>query len=108
MNEYSKSQQQHEMQLDMTHPSGAEVWSCPTCGRRFVMHVQPLLRKLDMRILVTGDELAEHFGGTGGLRILNTNVEAVEEIPELSEELRDAINEVFQDMDLDKLLGPED
>ena len=108
MNEHFKSQQQHEMQLDMTHPSGAEVWSCPTCGRRFVMHVQPLLRKLDMRILVIGDEFAEHVGSTGGLHILNADVEVGAEVPELSEELRDAINEVFQDMDLDELLGSED
>ena len=107
MNEYSKSQQ-HEMQLVRTHPSGAEVWACPTCGRWVVMHVQPHLRKLDIRVLTAGDEFAEHVGSTGGLRILNTNVEAVEEVPELSEELRDAINEVFQDMDLDELLGSED
>ena len=33
--------QQHPMQLAATYPSGAEEWSCPTCGRRFVMHGLP-------------------------------------------------------------------
>jgi hypothetical protein len=30
--------QRHLIQLATTYPSGAEEWSCPTCGRRFVMH----------------------------------------------------------------------
>jgi len=70
------------------------------------MHVQPQTQELDIRILVVGDEYAEHSGSTGGLHIHNTVVEAGEETPELSEELRDAINEALQDMDLDELLGP--
>ena len=53
---------QHEMILESTHPSGAEEWFCPTCGRRFLMHWPPEYQKI---ILEPGDEHAMHSGSKG-------------------------------------------
>lgn len=52
--------QRHIMVLTQTHPSGAEEWLCPTCGRRFVAQWAPMLKRL---ILEAGDEAALHTGG---------------------------------------------
>jgi hypothetical protein len=57
---------QHEMHLETTHPSGAEEWACPTCGRRFLMQWPPAYKKV---VLEVGDEYAYHSGGKGGLSI---------------------------------------
>ena len=40
--------QRHLMQLAMTYPSGAEEWSCPTCGRRLVMDGLPGYEQLTL------------------------------------------------------------
>jgi hypothetical protein len=40
--------QHHLMQLATTYPSGAEEWSCPTCGRRFVMTGLPGYEQLTL------------------------------------------------------------
>jgi hypothetical protein len=58
--------QQHEMILEKTHPSGEDEWYCPTCGRRMLMDYGPRLRKV---ILQAGDESAIHSGGKGGVKI---------------------------------------
>ena len=60
------SQQNHEMQLETEHASGAEEWYCPMCGRRLLMNWEPKFKKT---ILEAGDEYAIHSGGKGGLRI---------------------------------------
>jgi hypothetical protein len=57
-------QEQHEMQIERSHPSGAEEWYCPTCGRRFLMQWPPAYSKI---ILQPGDEYAIHTGGKGGV-----------------------------------------
>ena len=62
----SESVQQHAMLLDKTHPSGAEEWYCPTCGRRFVMQWPPKYRRI---ILNSGDEDAAHSGSKGDLKL---------------------------------------
>ena len=67
---------QHEMQLETTHPSGAEEWYCPTCGRRFLMHWPPAYEKV---LLAPGDENASHSGGKGGLSVSLSQVTQVEE-----------------------------
>ena len=59
-------QQQHEMVLKMTHPSGEDEWYCPTCGRRLLMDYGPVFKKT---ILETGDEYALHSGGKGGFQM---------------------------------------
>lgn len=53
---------QHEMMICETFPSGAQEWFCPTCGRRYVMQWPPKYSKV---VLVEGDTMAIHVGGTG-------------------------------------------
>ncbi len=67
--------ERHEMQLDRIHPSGAEEWHCPTCGRRFLMRWPPSYSKI---VLEPGDELAIHSGGKGGLQMGRAQVSADE------------------------------
>lgn len=57
--------QRHEMVLERTHPSGAEDWHCPTCGRRMSITWQPW-KKI---VLEPGDIYAAHSGSKGGLRM---------------------------------------
>ena len=57
--------QRHEMVLETTHPSGAEEWVCPTCGRRMTITWQPW-KKI---ILQPGDLHAAHGGSKGILNI---------------------------------------
>jgi hypothetical protein len=54
----------HIMQLATRHPSGAEEWNCPTCGRRFLLEWPPEYKKT---ILEPGDEAAMHSGSKGSL-----------------------------------------
>lgn len=54
----------HQMELERTHPSGAEEWHCPACGRRFLMQYPPSYKKI---VLAPGDEHAAHYGGKGAL-----------------------------------------
>jgi hypothetical protein len=58
-------QQRHEMVLETTHPSGAEEWYCPTCGRRLTITWEPW-KKI---ILEPGDMHAAHGGSKGVLNI---------------------------------------
>ena len=64
--------ERHEMFHTATHASGAEEWSCPKCGRRFLMHWPPEYSKV---VLEVGDETASHVGSKGGLHIGTVNVE---------------------------------
>ncbi len=73
MSDYS---QQHEMLLDKTHPTGAEEWYCPTCGRRFVMQWPPKYKRI---VLTPGDEYVAHRGGKGGLALLSTQAARAED-----------------------------
>ena len=100
-NDPSVQPQQHEMQLDKTHSSGAEEWYCPRCERRFLLCWQLEQQKLDLLVLEAGDESASHFGGKGGLRIGTSKISVVEEEPVLSEELRAALDEALEDIDFD-------
>lgn len=57
-------QEHHEMLLATTHPSGAEEWHCPTCGRRFLLKWPPSYKKI---VLDPGDEYAAHSGSKGDM-----------------------------------------
>lgn len=59
-------QEHHVMVLEGVHPSGAEEWHCPTCGRRIMMQWPPNYKKI---VLEAGDEYAVHSGGKGGLQV---------------------------------------
>lgn len=58
--------EQHQMHLIATHPSGAEEWYCPMCGRRFLLQWPPAYKKI---ILEPGDEHVVHSGGKGGMEV---------------------------------------
>jgi hypothetical protein len=85
------------MRLEKSHPSGAEEWFCPTCGRRFLMQWPPAYQKI---VLEPGDEFALHSGGKGGLRMTPPQISEDEE-PLLSDELRAALEEVLENIDFD-------
>ncbi len=92
---------QHEMQLETTYPSGVQEWFCPTCDRRFVMRMPPNFNRI---MLDVGDETVSHSGSTGGLRIGTVQAREADE-PELSDELRAALEDLLEDTDLDDLLS---
>ena len=64
--------EQHEMQLEATHSTGAEEWYCPACGRRFLVQWAPVY---SMIIIEPGDQYARHSGSTGGLHIGSSQVD---------------------------------
>jgi hypothetical protein len=49
----------HDMRLETIHPSGAEEWLCPECGRRFVAQWEPKFRRV---ILEQGQNNIVHQG----------------------------------------------
>ena len=59
-------QKQHEMVLAKTHPSGADEWYCPMCGRRLLMNYEPEFKKT---VIEAGDEYAIHSGGKGRVKM---------------------------------------
>ena len=91
------SEQNHEMQLGAIHPSGAEEWHCPTCGRRYLMKWHPAY---DRVILEVGDELAIHIGSAGGLHLSALGVDVADD-SEFPEKLRIALEEALKDIDFD-------
>jgi hypothetical protein len=56
----------HEMICTETHPSGAEEWYCPECGRRIVIQRNPWSRVT----LTPGNDSVSHSGSRGGVKIL--------------------------------------
>jgi len=100
MSTHHSSSQQHEMRLEKAHPSGAEEWLCPTCGRRFLMQWPPAYKRI---IMEAGDEYAIHSGGKGGLRMeplqISPNYDK-HEAP-VPDELRDAIEDALKHIDFD-------
>jgi len=87
-------QEYHEMVLDSVHPSGAEEWYCPTCGRRFLMQWPPVYNKV---ILEAGDETAIHSGGkgTGGKPVHSDRPDGEQVAPEGSLEQVDTVQEAL-------------
>lgn len=88
-------QPRHEMILGITHPSGAEEWYCPTCGRRFTIQWPPEYKKI---ILNAGDELAIHTGGKGGVNTSQLHIGQPHE-PELPPQIRSSIEKILRDFD---------
>lgn len=58
--------ERHEMQHRGTYPSGAQEWSCPECGRHFVVRWPPNYQRL---VLNEGDGDAVHVGAKGDVRL---------------------------------------
>ena len=92
------NEQQHEMVLEMSHPTGMQGWYCPICGRRILLLVPP---NNEMVIVDAGDPYASHSGSTGGLRIGSVQVmERDEELDEISEESLRPWIEALENLDL--------
>ena len=71
----AENNQQHEMILDKAHPSGAEEWYCPACGRRFVLQWPPQYKRI---VLNDGDIYAVHSGSKSGLKMGNVQTQLSE------------------------------
>lgn len=56
-----------------TLPSGAQEWSCPTCGRHLVVRWPPHYQRL---VLAEGDGNAAHVGTNADVRLGGTEVSA--------------------------------
>ena len=77
--------QAHQMKLNRTFSTGAEEWSCPTCGRRLVMQWTPRYKKI---VLEAGEEHVAHTGGKGGLAMGKVQVQPLEESAQPEENMR--------------------
>ncbi len=84
------SEQSHEMRLETVHPSGAQEWLCPECGRRFVAQWEPKFRRV---ILEQGQDEIIHKGQAMNL---------LEEVPDNSSENDTGLQDVWKEL-LDKL-----
>jgi len=91
------SEPRHEMQLTATHPSGAEEWACPECGRRFVAEWEPRFRRV---ILEHGEEDTIHVGQALGLLKLSVDP-AEEENPANDPRLQDVWKKYLDQLDFD-------
>jgi hypothetical protein len=96
----TRPQEQHQMRLEKTYPSGAEEWLCPSCGRRFLMQWPPVYKRI---IMEAGDECAPHSGAKGGIRMgpIQVNSNHDEEETTVPDELRDAIEDALKNVDFD-------
>jgi hypothetical protein len=56
----------HEMILERIHISGLEEWSCPACGRRFLVQWPPAYK---MIVLEAGDKDTRHNVSRSNSRI---------------------------------------
>lgn len=93
--------EEHFMELERVHPSGAEEWVCHTCGRRFLLTWPPDYTKV---IINAGDEQAVHNGSKGGVRLGRPQVERLAE-PTLSEDVRRELEAWLEEIDIDGQLG---
>jgi len=117
-----KEQQKHEMVLEITHPTGAEEWYCPTCGRRLLLSWPPAYKKIILDagnepafpptmtgeliasvkkiILDAGNELASHSGGKGGLRVGQIQKTEADDSA-LPSQIRSSIEKILRDLHFD-------
>ena len=88
-------QEQHDMILEKTHDSGAEEWSCPTCGRKMLVQWSPDFKRI---VLEKGNDEAIHNGSKGGLKMGQTIISQPNS-QIFSDELRDLIEDAMKDID---------
>ena len=86
------AKQSHEMRLETVHPSGAEEWMCPECGRRFVAQWEPKFRRV---ILEQGQDDIAHKG-----QAMNGLAEDQEQ-PDDDSELQDVWRKLLDKLDFD-------
>ena len=92
------AKQSHEMRLETVHPSGAEEWMCPECGRRFVAQWEPKFRRV---ILEQGKDDIAHKG-----QAMNGLAEDEEQLND-SSELQDVWKELLDKLDFDSEDDPD-
>ena len=91
------AEQSHEMRLETVHPSGAQEWLCPQCGRRFVAQWEPIFRRV---ILAQGQDKVAHTGQAMHLLL--------EGVPDPSDENDEGLQDIWKEL-LDKLdFDPDD
>jgi hypothetical protein len=90
------SEQRHEMKLTVTHPSGAEEWMCPECGRRFVAEWEPKFRRV---FIERGQDDVVHVGN--GMGSLHLNVDRPDEDPGNGTRLQDVWKKYLDKLDFD-------
>lgn len=96
----------HAMTLTTTHPSGAQEWECPICGRKFVMQLSPNFKRV---ILVEGDAYATHTTGTSELRMTAVQIaRPTAEQNEIAAEQLDVWLDHINDIDFDALPDESD
>ena len=94
------SEQRHEMRLESTHPSGAEEWLCPECGRRFIAQWEPKFRRV---VLEHGQEETIHVGHAMSL-LEDVSIRSDDDNPTNDPKLQDVWKRWLDNLDL----GPEE
>jgi hypothetical protein len=91
----------HVIVLETTYPSGAQEWFCPSCARRFIVQLQPIINVIELEV---GDVYVDHVGSTHGYPRIGIEIRDVgPEEPELPEEIITALEKVLKDIDFDEL-----
>jgi hypothetical protein len=70
------NEKHHEMIFEQIHASGVEEWSCPSCGRRFLVQWPPAYKTI---ILEPGDQDTPHNISRNKVRRGSVRVGEVEE-----------------------------
>ena len=99
--------EQHQMELELTYPTGAEKWRCPACECSFILQWVPY-RKV---ILEHGDRYANQSAKHGPIEVRPSQIQRQEQTPEeetsidsgLSIELQAALEEFLQTLNWDFL-----
>lgn len=91
------SKQKHEMRMVTTHPSGAEEWVCPECGRHFIAQWSPNFRRV---ILESGDEMTVHTGQGTELQA-QISVQPIDDTLPGHTELNDVWKQYLKKLDID-------
>jgi hypothetical protein len=102
---YMDSEETHEMKRVTSYPSGAEEWSCPDCGRRFIAQWEPKFRRV---ILNEGHEGIIHVGQAMGLLLQESEISIendLEDDPELGDVWKKWLDTMNFDPDDDNDLG---
>lgn len=97
------AEQSHEMRLETVHPSGAEEWLCPECGRRFVAQWEPQFRRV---ILEQGQYEIAHTGQAMNALLEEISDPAIEEDPDLQDIWKELLDKLDFDPEDDSDLNP--
>jgi hypothetical protein len=101
-----QTDRQHHMNMTQIFSTGAEEWSCPRCGRRFILQIAPAYQKI---VLEEGDTSVPHSGAKSGMHMEASESDRVEaETAPENEERLDAWKQFLKDIDFDSLWEEDD